>query len=269
MQEIPFDPPFLFEYGNQQKEWSYSYVIFPALFGRKAAVLNSLKHIIMSNTIANQNGYSVNHTHDMKCVITQKTSDGQPEKIVFETPVNKSVNLYLFNIMEIFKVLPDAPPLHMGIIAGPMIQRKKTRITSAVYNEVMQLHKRMGHATPEVMANAILNGAWINTQLTPHIIQESFKYGDCLQCKLAKTKRLLISVGLGIPPPYDGYEISTDYISVSITGKGGFTGFFLFREKLVGITIPYLVKSKSTFLEACLSVRAYFKSCISLKMYEF
>lgn len=84
LEEFLFDPPFLVEFGNQQTEWSYSYVIFPALFGGKAAVLKSLKHVILSNTISNQNGYSISHTYDMKCVISTKGTQGQSDTIIFE-----------------------------------------------------------------------------------------------------------------------------------------------------------------------------------------
>lgn len=261
LEEFLFDPPFLVEFGNQQTEWSYSYVIFPSLFGGKAAVLKSLKHVIMSNTIANRNGYSISHTYDMKCVISTKGAQGLPDIIIFEAPVNPTSELYLFNIKDVFKVLKDAPILPSFLIAGPTIEKKKSRMTQSIVNEVMLLHQRMGHPSPEIMVRALSNGAWFNSELSAQVIYDAFRYNDCLQCKLAKSRRLPISVGSGAKPPYIGYEVSVDYIAVSILGKGGYNGFYLFKESLTGLLIPYLVKDKTTlFLTVCLSVKAFFKS---------
>ena len=196
----------------------------------------------------------------MKCVISKKGPHGSPDQLVFEAPVNLASELYLFNIKDVFKALPDAPALPSFTIAGPTSAKKKSRMTTSIVNKVMELHQRMGHVAPEMMANAISNGAWLNSNLSAQFIYDAFKLRDCLQCKLAKTRRLPVSVGSGAKPPYVGYAISVDYCAVSIAGRGGYTGFFLFRELLVGLLIPYLVKSKTTFLVACLSVRAFFRS---------
>ena len=109
LQQIAFEKLFLVEFGNKTKEWSYHYLVFPALFGSKIAILSSLRHIILSNTIANQNGYTISHTFNMTCVITQKGEHGNPERKIFESSVNQTSNLYLFNVKDVLAVLPDLP----------------------------------------------------------------------------------------------------------------------------------------------------------------
>ena len=190
----------------------------------------------------------------MTCVISQKGPNGGPDQKIFETSVNQQSNLYLFNVRDVLAVLPDSP------IGATINKMKKTRLTTDILQQVMELHKRMNHASQDTMANAISIGAWLNTEVTSQNVIDMFAHGDCLTCKLAKTRKVSISEGTGAKPPYIGHEISVDYAAVSITARGGYTGFFLLKDILTGLLIPYLVRSKTEFQNACMHMRTYLKS---------
>ena len=127
---------------------------------------------------------------------------------------------------------------------------KKTRLTTDIVNtRLTQTHG--------------LCGAWFNTGVTSQSVIDAFSHDDCQSCKLAKTRKLTIPQGSNqVLPPCIGHELSADYVAVTITARGGYTGFFLFKDVLTGLLVPYLVKSKSSdvFYNTCMQVRAYLKS---------
>jgi hypothetical protein len=55
-----------------------------------------------------------------------------------------------------------------------------------------------------------------------------------------------------------GDTISSDYVPVSITARGGFKGYYLFREMKCGYISAVLVSLKTQFFKAVMIVKALF-----------
>ncbi len=55
-----------------------------------------------------------------------------------------------------------------------------------------------------------------------------------------------------------GSSISCDYVPVSIVARGGFKGYFLFREMKCEYIMAVLVSAKTQFLKSVLIVKAFF-----------
>jgi hypothetical protein len=75
---------------------------------------------------------------------------------------------------------------------------------------------------------------------------------------LSRAKRLPRTIGSGSPPCAIAASISADFVRVSVTVRGGFKGFYIYRELLVGYLMVVLVKSKDFFLKAVLLARSFF-----------
>ena len=120
--------------------------------------------------------------------------------------------------------------------------RKTITITQEQVDEVIELHKRMGHQSSAVMAKSIRDCALTNVDIEYQLI-ERVKQIDCPACVLAKRNKLPILSGSGLVPSQFGHTISLDReVRISPLAKGGYDGFYLFRERTIGYCHAFLVK---------------------------
>jgi len=120
-------------------------------------------------------------------------------------------------------------------------------------HQVLRLHERMGHASTEMMCQAIQNGAWRNTRLTPKQVRNSMKKDICIPCTLSKKNKPHTR-----DPPGDHHASINvgELISGDIIGKidpptrHGDVYFFLFADAKTGFLCAYTSKTKDGFVSA-------------------
>jgi hypothetical protein len=98
-------------------------------------------------------------------------------------------------------------------------------------------------------------GAWPGVQVTAAEVTKVFNSKECITCLLSRAHRLHRTVGTGDRPPYIGHSVSCDYVPVSIVARGGFNGYYLFRELMVGYVFAVLVPVKTDFFKSVESLR--------------
>jgi hypothetical protein len=228
--------------------------------------MESCTSVIASIPQANSNGYDILFSHKMICYIFD-----QHEQKICSTQINKGDRLYYMDIEALLQI-PDStginifiPPPESSINSTMTHQvplRKKPRNNGRASKEtraaVYWLHRCMHHASPNSMIGALSNNAWLNCGVTATMVQQVFNNEDCPVCMLSRAKRLPRTIGSGSLPPAIAASISADFVPVSVTARGGFTGYYIFRELLVGYLMVVLVKSKDFFLKAVLLVRSFF-----------
>ena len=233
-------------FGNGAAEWSSYFIDIGSLFGR-VALLDNLVNTIFAVPVANKLGYSVHFNATMQSKIFDP--GGQ---LLFQSSIHPLSGLYYFDMMDMWAAI-NTSPLSINV-------HKVRRLTKQLLESVMDLHQRMNHPSALTMASALKSGVWHHIQIEPEDVHAAFKHSDCLACLLSKTNRLPVSEGLGSRPPDVGFELSCDYISVNVTARGGFTGYFLLRCLLRGGLFLYLTKSKDQdeFGEAIIAANAYY-----------
>jgi hypothetical protein len=243
--------------------------------------------VIVSVSQANRNGYEIRCGTDMWCYILDRFGmclgsfpirdydqlyyvDTQflmdiPERTArvprpqLQLPYHSKVNVIVARMES--RECHSKPAVVKVTIASDIVRsrvRKGTRISKETSRLIMWLHRRLGHASPTVMARALRANSWLGVDITAAQLEEEFRKKSCIVCMTSKATRLPITVGSGVPPPYIVHSISSDYVPVSVGARGGFTGYYIFRELLSGYVMVVLTKTKTYFTKAVLLVRAFF-----------
>jgi hypothetical protein len=241
------------EFANRSTAYSNKFVYLGPLLG-STYILDDTPHVIVSVSQANRNGYEIRCCTDMWCHIldrfgvclrsfpirdydqlyyvnTQFLMD-IPERTarvprpLLQLPYHSKVN---FVVARVESTEGDRKPAVVKVtIASDIVRtrvRKSTRISKETFRLIMWLHRRLGHASPTVMARALRVNSWLGVDITAAQLEKEFRMKACIVCMTSKATRLPITVGSGVPPPYIAHSISSDYVPVSVVARGGFTGY--------------------------------------------
>lgn len=274
------------EFGNHSVDYSDKYVYLGPFLGN-TAIIPSITIIFASVTRANLKGYAVEMGYDLVCRIRAR---GHTD-VVCTANLRESDLLYYGDIYDIVKIPQTIDPV---ITSNTLQKRSISNIdhgeteTNAMINTVklndiqqnyrtikatrrvnkeeqayiLALHNRMNHCAPSTMAKTLRSGAWygIPEDITAAKVEQVFGTKDCPTCALTRAQRLPRTTGSGNKSIclQIGNTISCDYVPVSIPARGGFKGYYLFREMLVGYIMAILVTSKLHFYNAVITVKAFF-----------
>lgn len=155
-------------------------------------------------------------------------------------------------------------PGENGVFSDVMNARSAV-FTGGVFERVINLHERMGHPSPLVMANAVSGDrpTWRNTGLSADQIRRVFEKHKCVHCTLAKRNRRPIS------QPSRGRERETlpgDILSADSVGKisplsrEGYEWFFIIEDIATGYLHVFPSKTKLGFVQALDIVVTWYKA---------
>ena len=123
--------------------------------------------------------------------------------------------------------------------------------TASITSQVLRLHERMGHPSPEAMCTAITSGAWRNIKLTTDQVRRAMSQNPCLPCILAKKNKPKIQHSEQIESTnlQVGELISGDIIGkIQPPTRDGDIYFYLFVDKKTGYVKAYTAKTKDGFV---------------------
>ena len=106
-------------------------------------------------------------------------------------------------------------------------------IPSNIVNEILWLHKRMGHPSRGVMSKAIRERSWIGipSHITALISDHAMKRNPCTACDISKRNKLPIPCGSGVHPVEPGLVLSIDWQgAVNPSSVRGYVGFYLIKD---------------------------------------
>jgi hypothetical protein len=131
-------------------------------------------------------------------------------------------------------------------------------LKSSIQIKVLNLHERMGHAHPEIMAKAIEAGTWTKVDVTPEQVRRTFSTDPCLPCLLAKRNKP--------SPPGSVTDPTTlivgDLVSADVVGpvdppsRSGNKYFHLFVDRATSFMHVYTTDCKDSFLTSLKDVYA-------------
>jgi len=139
---------------------------------------------------------------------------------------------------------------------------KKETIPNTVKDEVILLHRRMGHRSAKTMKAAVKAGAWIGCNVTARDIELVMNSKPCPICKMGKTNKIKIYNSITDPKaiPIAGL-ISGDIIGpVTPTAKDGSKYFFLFVDRRTSYYHVSTARSKDGFVTALKFLYEWYKS---------
>jgi hypothetical protein len=136
---------------------------------------------------------------------------------------------------------PPAPDLS-AMVYATVCSKKVTQL-------VLQLHRRMGHASTENMIKAIQGGTWFNCPHDASQIAHVMAHNPCLSCNLAKKNKIPISIASDPRPPCPGHTIAADpMVGVTPLTRQGFSLAHIFKDIYTSKDHAFPSASKSDFL---------------------
>jgi len=138
-----------------------------------------------------------------------------------------------------------------------------TKPESDLSDRVLSLHRRLGHAPPKVMIDAIQAGSWANASVTAQDIRQVFVNHECAICAMGKRNNVPIPDPITDPRSIPiGDLISGDIIGpIDPPGRSsGAKYFFLFVDRRTSHLNVYLSKTIDGFLTALRSVYDFYVS---------
>jgi len=140
-----------------------------------------------------------------------------------------------------------------------LVQKNSKLVTKIQIDNVMDFHRRFNHISPTNMIIGMRLHVWNGIYIEPSLIESVFAHQDCEICKISKMNKSVLSFGTQIHDNILGQSISADYIGpITPLAKGGFSGFFLFRELTCGFLYAYLTTTKTNFVIAFTEVYYFF-----------
>lgn len=233
--------PIPIKFGNNTNCVSTLFIDLGPLIGRMALV-DSAKTTILTKHALHQQGLSVWFRADNMCQLL----DSQ-HRVVYESLLTSTDDFFLIPLATLLpahlrrRLIAYAESTVSASVNG---RHARPTVTAAEVAAVMDLHERMYHPSSAVMARALRTGAWLGVDLEPTTVERVFAHQDCLYCALAKMKRNPRPHGSSLMPAF-GSEISMDYLPVTTTARGGYTGAYIFSERSQSYAWAYLISRPS------------------------
>lgn len=133
-------------------------------------------------------------------------------------------------------------------------------VSSKKIDEIHDLHRRLGHASPKMMIEAIKNKAWTTT-IRPEDITSTFRNKPCSACILAKKNRISFDLSATTDPKSldIGQLISGDIVGpIHPPNRDGHKYFFLFVDRRTSLYHAYTSATKDAFITALKRVYDYY-----------
>ena len=127
---------------------------------------------------------------------------------------------------------------------------------------VMELHRRLNHASKGTMIRGLENHTWSNIELSPQLVDRVMSRYSCLGCLLGKSNRIPRAPGSNIPSTHVGQVVSVDRVGpIKPVALGDFCYIYLFVDDYSNFWISILAKppaNSAQFIAAIQSVRLFF-----------
>jgi hypothetical protein len=140
--------------------------------------------------------------------------------------------------------------------------RKEISVSSNDFLSVMELHKRLNHASKSSMINGLKNHTWSGIDLSHQLVDRVMSRYSCLGCLLGKANRLPRALGSQIPSTHVAQVISVDRVGpIKPAALGDFTYIYLFVDDYSDFWCSILAKppaNSAQFIAAIQTVRLYY-----------
>jgi hypothetical protein len=232
-QDWPSPIPIVF--GNNTDCVSTQFIDLGPLIGKMALVASAKTTIITKHALHRQ-GLSIWFRADGVCQLLN-----QQNQVLFQASLTSTDDFFMIPLATL---LPTHLSLRLvAFLTTPAAsvhgRHARPPVTAAEVAAVMDLHERMYHPSSAVMARALRVGAWLGVDIEPTTVERVFAHQDCLYCALAKMKRNPRPHGSSLMPSF-GNEISVDYLPVTTTARGNYTGAYIISERSQSYAWAYL-----------------------------
>lgn len=140
--------------------------------------------------------------------------------------------------------------------------RKDISVSTQDFLAVMELHKRLNHASKASMISGLKNHTWSNIDLSPQLVDRVMTRYSCLGCLLGKSNRSPRAIGSQIPSTHPGQVISIDRVGpIKPAALGDFCYIYLFVDDYSDFWCAILAKppaNSAQFIAAIQTVRLYY-----------
>jgi hypothetical protein len=230
------------------------YADFGPIIG-KVAVVEDAPDTLISIAVLTSRGFKVSFEAGGKGVGIYYHNS-----LVYNGVIDPSSNFFVIDVGELLHLDLPTPPTndaHANSSDYSAYGNKRATISVQTRDDILWLHKRLGHPSRATMHKALQHHCWTGAppNITPTEIDTVLNKLQCTACELAKRNRLNRALGSGVHQIYPGASISVDYQGlISPTSLRGYTGFYLFKDLCTGYRHSIMTDTKSEeSLRICLT----------------
>ena len=234
--------PFYVKFGNGTRTRVTQYADFGPIIG-KVAVVDDAPDTLISIAVITSRGFKVSFEAGGKGVGIYYN-----DVLVYTGAIDQESKFFVIDVGELLELrLPHAATDAAAPTDSNVYGNKRPDISTKTRDDVLWLHKRLGHPSRATMHKAIQHNAWLGapSDLAPSQIDAVLDKLQCTACELAKRNKLNRSLGSGIHQIFPGATISVDYQGLMTTSVRGYTGFFLCKDLCSGYRHAIMTDSKS------------------------